>query len=166
MEAILLILKFVVGPVVAVIVTLIVTEPLKTRLAPFIARFGSKKEEGITGNWLATFYYGEDECQYIEAIEISGLLGNFVGHIIPHAQNHADLKQIEDTKPLRLRGEVKDSRFFTGVWFHPNRRNHHQGAFKLLVNTNNEEIKGIWLGYSESKNVVESGRWEWKRIEG
>ncbi len=165
MEAILWILKFIVGPVVAVIVTLTVSEPLKTRLAPIVARFGSKKEEGITGKWLATFYYGKDETPYTEAIEVSGLLGNFVGHIIPNDKNHADLKQIENTKPLRLRGEVKDNRFFTGIWFHPNRHNHHRGAFKLLINTNNEVIKGVWLGYSESKNVVESGRWEWKRIE-
>ncbi len=94
-EIALWLLKFVIGPVVAVVVTLTVSEPLKTRLAPIIARIGSKKEEGITGKWEATFYYGSEEIPYVEAIEVSGLLGNYVGHIIPHNINHEELKKNE-----------------------------------------------------------------------
>jgi hypothetical protein len=165
MEITLWVLKLISGPVVAIIVTLLVSEPLKNKLAPLVARLGTKKEEGITGKWKAIFYYGKEETQYIEVLELSSLLGNIVGHIIPHEINHADLKLVETEKPLRLRGEVKDNRFFAGIWFHPNRQNHHQGAFELLINTNNEEIYGIWLGYSENKNVIESGRWEWQRLE-
>lgn len=164
-EAVFWILKFVIGPVVAIIVTLMVSEPLKTRLAPIVARIGSKKEGSITGKWLATYHFDTEETPRIETIEVSKLLGNYVGHIIPHKRNHNDLKKIENTKCLRLRGEVKDNRFFTGIWFHPNPKNHHQGAFNLLIQTNNEELHGKWLGYNESENVIESGRWEWKRIE-
>jgi hypothetical protein len=91
MEALLWVLKFLVGPVVAVVVTLMVSEPLKTRLSPLVARLGSKKEEGITGIWEATFFYGPDEIPYIEVIQVSALLGNFVGHIQPHERNHKKL---------------------------------------------------------------------------
>lgn len=165
MEASLWILKFIIGPVVAVIVTLLVSEPLKTRLAPIVSRFGSKKQEGITGKWKTTFFYGENEVEYVEVLELSALLGNIVGHVIPHELNHKELKKVESEKPLRLRGEIKDNRFLTGIWFHPSSRNHHQGAFKLLINTNNEAIGGTWLGYSERKNIIEDGRWEWERLE-
>lgn len=165
MESLLWGLKFIIGPVVAVVVTLLISEPLKTRLAPVVARLGSKKEKGITGIWKATFFYGKEGTEYVEVIEISALLGNIVGHVIPHELNHAELRKVENEKPLRLRGEIKDNRFLTGIWFHPNRHNHHQGAFKLLISTNHLEIKGKWLGYSESKNIIESGCWEWDRLE-
>ena len=158
-------LKAIIAPIGAIIITLVISEPLKTRLAPLVARLGSKKEEGVTGKWRATFYYGSEETQYVEIIEVSSLLGSIVGRVVPHENNHEELKKVESSKPLRLRGEVKDNRFFTGIWFHPNRRSHHQGAFELLINTNNEAFNGIWLGYSESKNIVESGRWEWERLE-
>ncbi len=109
------------------------------------------------------FFYGPSETPYVEMIEISSLFGQIVGHIIPYENNQSVLKEVESKKPLRLRGSIKDNRIFTGIWFHPNRKNHHHGAFKLLIDTNNEEIRGIWLGYSESNNAIESGRWEWMR---
>ncbi|SEB14078.1 hypothetical protein SAMN05660964_03784 [Thiothrix caldifontis] len=164
METLLWFLKWVIGPIVGVFVTLLVSEPLKNWLAPLVSKLGSKQEEGITGKWKATFYYGSTEIPYVEMLEISSLFGQVVGHIIPHEDNHSAIKEIEDKKTLRLRGIIKDNRFFTGVWFHPNRKNHHHGAFKLLIDTNNEEIRGIWLGYSESRNKIESGRWEWIRV--
>ena len=160
MELFLFVLKFIIGPVTAVVITLLVREPLKTSLAPLISRFGSKKQEGIIGKWEATFYYGPDEIPYIEGIQISMLFGHYVGHIIPYSKNHEALKKIENSKTLRLRGEIKDNRFFTGIWFHPNRRNHHQGAYEMIIKTNHKEINGIWLGYSERENFIESGRWE------
>lgn len=164
MEIVFWILKWVFGPVVAIIVTLIVSEPLKERLSPLVTRLGSKKEEGITGKWIATFYYGPKELSYAEVIEVSHLFGSVVGRIIPHPLNHPDAKILAPEKPLRVRGSIKDNRFFTGVWLHPSRRSHHHGAFDLIINQDNEHMTGVWLGYSESKNIVESGRWEWKRL--
>jgi hypothetical protein len=60
---------------------------------------------------------------------------------------------------------VKDNRLFTGIWFHPEQRSHYHGAFNLIVRQDNDNIDGIWLGYSESKNIIETGRWIWERIE-
>lgn len=155
----------IVGAIAGVIVTLAIGEPLKEWLAPFVARLGSKKSLGVRGRWEATFYYGPTEEKYVEIIEVSDLFGVIVGRIVPHASNHAAVRKVEMYRPLRVRGAVKDNRFFTGVWLHPNRRSHHHGAFDLIVKTDNEHMEGYWLGYSESKNVIESGRWSWKRLD-
>ena len=44
MEFALFLLKWVIGPIVGVVVTLLVSEPLKYRLAPLVTRLGSKKQ--------------------------------------------------------------------------------------------------------------------------
>jgi hypothetical protein len=95
---------------------------------------------------------------------VSYLLGAIVGRIVPHLSNHEKAREVEHEKPLRIRGSIKDNRFFTGVWFHPNRRNHHHGAFDLLIEESNDHMQGIWLGYSKSRNAIESGIWEWTRL--
>jgi hypothetical protein len=164
MEILTFILKSVAGPIVAVIVTLIVSEPLKDRLAPLIAKLGSKKEQGISGIWKASFLYGKSDDVHIEVIEISVFMGTIVGRIVPHALNEGAAKRTENNRPLRMRGSVKDNRFFTGIWFHPERRSHHHGAFDLIIRQNNWRMEGMWLGYSETKNVIETGRWTWERI--
>ena len=158
-------LKWSVGPVISIIVTLVFSEPLKNRLAPLIARVGSKKDTGFTGTWLATFSYGPSAEAYQEAIQLSTFLGQVVGRIIPHEQNHERLRDVEESAPLRLRGTIKDNRYFTGVWFHPLRRSHYHGAFELLIDQSGEQMRGMWVGYSESKNSIEHGEWTWERID-
>jgi hypothetical protein len=166
MEFVLWIVKWVIGPIVGVIVTLLVSEPLRERLAPLVSRFGSKKEGTVGGTWMATFYHGPTEVAYLEVIEVSHLFGFVVGRITPHELNHIAAQKVAWAKPLRIRGSVKDNRFFTGVWVHPNRLAHHHGAFDLIINQDNEHMSGIWLGYSESQKIIESGRWEWVRLDG
>jgi hypothetical protein len=165
MEIALFVVKWVLGPVLGVVVTLLVSEPLKERLAPLVSQLGSKKEEGVTGLWKASFFYGDPAVQHVQVIEISTLFGSVVGRIIPHELNEGAAKRVQETRPLRVRGTIKDNRFFTGVWFHPERRSHHHGAFDLVVRQNNLQMEGMWLGYSETKNVIETGRWVWERIE-
>ena len=164
MELALWILKFVIGPIVAVIVTLLITDPLKTRLAPLVLRFGSKKQVGVGGRWVATFYFGENETPFVEVIEMSKLLGFVVGRIVPHKLNVGNAKAIQHAKPIRVRGTIKDNRFFTGIWLHPERHSHHHGAFDLVIRQSNVLMEGMWLGYSESRNRVVVGRWEWRRL--
>jgi hypothetical protein len=156
--------KWIAGPIAGIIVTLLFSEPLRERLAPVVLKLGSKKDEGVAGRWVATFYYGQPEVTYVEVIEVSTLLGYVVGRIIPHPLNQGAAKRTERTKPLRVKGTVKDNRFFTGVWLHPERLSHHRGAFDLIIRQTNVNMEGMWLGYSESKNVVETGRWEWRRV--
>ena len=166
MEVIAWLLKWVVGPVVAIVITLLLSDPLKERLAPLVLRLGSKKDEGVTGTWVATFYHGQPEVAYVEVIEVSTLLGYVIGRIVPHPLNQGLAKTTERAKPLRVKGTIKDNRFFAGVWLHPGRLSHHRGAFSLIIRQNNIDMRGMWLGYSESKNVIETGRWEWRRLAG
>lgn len=165
MEVGILLLKWVAGAVVSIVVTLVVSEPLKNWLAPLVAQLGSKQDEGVKGLWLATFYHGQSQKPYVEAIEISKLFGVVVGRIVPHPDNHLAAKKVEQKHPLRLRGSVQDNRYFTGIWFHPNRRSHVHGAFNVIIFQDNEHMNGLWLGYSERQNAIESGKWSWQRLD-
>lgn len=165
MDTVIWLLKAVAAPIIAVVITLIISEPLKERLAPIVMRLGSKRNVGVSGTWVATFFYGPDNVPYVEVIELSHLFGAVVGRIIPSDLNHPEAHRMEVMRPLRVRGTVTDNRFFTGTWLHPGRRSHHHGAFDLIVAQNNEDMDGSWLGYSESKNIIESGRWSWKRLD-
>ena len=166
MEALLWGLKWILGPVVGVVVTLLAREPLKERLAPLVLLLGSKKEDGITGVWVATFWHGTPETEYVEVIEVSLLLGQYVGRIVPHTLNQGAAKRVASGRPVRVRGSVVNNRHFRGEWLHPERRSHHRGTFDLIVRQNNVHMQGMWLGYSESQNVIQAGRWEWKRLPG
>ena len=164
MEAILWGVKWVLGPIVAAIVTLLVREPLKERLAPLILIFGSKRDDGITGLWECRFWHGAPEVEYVEVVEVSLLLGSYIGRIVPHKLNQGAAKRVAESRPIRVRGTVLNNRHFRGEWLHPERRSHHRGTFDLIIRQNNEHLQGMWLGYSESQNVIQAGRWEWKRL--
>jgi hypothetical protein len=163
-EAFLWGMKWVVGPLVGIVVTLLFQEPLKEKLAPVVLRFGYKRDDGITGLWKATFWHGNPEAEYVEVIEVSHLLGSFVGRIVPHELNQGSAKRVAHLRPIRVRGTVTHNRHFRGEWLHPERRSHHRGTFDLIIRQNNLHLQGMWLGYSESMNVVQAGRWEWKRL--
>jgi hypothetical protein len=164
-DILIFLLKYIGGPLLAIVVTLSLTEPIKERLAPLVARFGSKKEDGIQGKWLAIFEFGSPPVQYAEVIEVSSLVGLLVGRIVPDSRNHPSVAKIADSKPVRVRGSLKDHSFFTGVWLHPSKRSHQMGAYQLLVSKSNDSMRGVWLGYSERDNAIESGNWVWKRLD-
>lgn len=164
MEIALWLFKVIAAPIAAIIVTLLFSETLKSWLSPIVLKLGSRKEEGVSGLWTATFFYGKPEISYIEVIELSTLLGYVVGRIVPHTLNQGAAKRVQWVRPLRVKGTVKDNRFFSGTWIHPERLSHHYGAYDLIIRQNNTEMQGMWLGYSESKNIIETGRWEWRRI--
>jgi hypothetical protein len=152
-------------PVVAIVVGLLAAGPITNRLAPTLAKLGSKREEGVGGRWRAVFYYGKQEEEFVEIIEISSVLGMMIGRVIPHGENNPIAKSVEQRRPVRVQGSMKDNTFFTGTWFHPSRRSHHVGAFQLILRRSNTRMEGMWLGYSETKNEVESGRWVWSRLD-
>jgi hypothetical protein len=163
-------LKWIIGPVVGIFVTLLVAEPAKQFLAPMIIRFGSRKREGPTGRWQTTFTYVDkkvdppSEVAIIQVIEVSTLLGSVVGRIIPHASNQGEAKKFQALRPLRVSGSVKDNNYFTGVWLHPDPENGHRGAFCLKLLPDNQAMVGMWLGYSPTGEVVETNRWHWVRL--
>jgi len=165
MEIALWIIKFIVGPVVAVVVTLIVSEPLKDRLAPLVSRLGNKKPEGIAGLWKATYYSGKPVSPHTQVVELSSFFGLVVGRVVPHKLNDDFTRKYEKLRPLRVRGTVARGKRFTGVWFHIDRRALHHGAFDLIIRESNRHMDGQWLGFYEPKSAVETGKWEWERVE-
>jgi hypothetical protein len=87
MATVLLVLKWVAAPLISICITLLLSEPLRERLAPIVARFGTKTEDGITGQWLTTFHYSAEPNPFTEVVEISLLLGGLVGGIVPNSAN-------------------------------------------------------------------------------
>lgn len=156
--------KWVIGPVVGIVIGFLAKEPVRKWLAPKAIKFGMRVGSGINGIWEATFFYGENGTPYIEVIEIKTVFGQVVGNIIPHDRNHENAKKVAEEKPLRIIGTLKDSRYLTGEWYHPNRKNHHHGAYKLLVSLSQEIMEGMWIGYSETRDEIETGRWSWREI--
>lgn len=166
MEFLLLIGKWLAAPVVAIVVTLLFGEPLRERLVPLLYRLGSKKEKGIEGFWRATFVAGARPAQtYVEYIEIRARFGILVGTIYPHPENYLALRDVEMSRPVRVRGQVKDNTFFSGQWVHPIRLSHHMGTFDLVISRNNMTMHGLWLGYSETRKAIESQAWQWERAD-
>ena len=163
MEIVFLLLKWIGGALVSMIITLVASEPLKNWLSPLLSKLGSTKSEGVKGRWLTTFEMNGK--LYTEAIEVSNFLGITVGRVFPHPKNHSEVAKVASKRPIRIRGSVKDNHYFTGIWFHPNRRSHRHGAFELLISRDNEKMIGMWLGYSQSRNVIQGSSWEWYRLD-
>lgn len=166
MELAFTVAKWIVGPVIGVLITITLTEPLRERLLPLLTIWGSKKSPSVIGVWRAEFFFGLERSSYVEIVELKYRLGLIVGRIVPSEENYPDLRKIEHDMPLRVRGAVKDNQFFSGTWFHPLRRSHHTGTFDLLINRGNSRMEGQWLGYSERRNHIESQAWVWTRFEG
>lgn len=165
MELAFTVAKWIVGPVVGVLITVLLTEPLRERLLPLLTIWGSKKSEGVIGVWRAEFFFGDEQNSYVEIVELKHRFGLIVGRIVPSDENYPALRKVEHDKPLRVRGAVRDNQFFSGTWFHPLRRSHHTGTFDLLLNRGNFRMEGQWLGYSERRNQIESQAWVWTRVD-
>lgn len=165
MEIIVTLAKGVAASLAGVLATILIAEPLRERLLPYLTVWGTKKSSGIIGTWRAEFLFGHEGKSHIEIIELKYSLGLIVGKIIPSKENYNEIRKIEHRKPIRVRGSVRDNQFFSGTWFHPLRRSHHTGSFDLLINRNHDHMEGKWLGYSERRNQIESQSWIWTRIE-
>jgi len=155
-----------VGAFCSLIITLIFNEPFKKAFAFIIMKFGPLNNSGISGIWVAKFYYKDANGvnPFTEIIELKESFGIVFGRIIPDNSNYEKIKPYTAKKPLRVRGELVDNRYFTGYWFHPIERNRCHGAFQLLVNIKGNKLTGTWIGFSESQNRVNSGDWVWERV--
>ncbi|MBX3658554.1 MAG: hypothetical protein KF740_08990 [Ramlibacter sp.] len=134
-------------------------------LANRIRYFRRSRKRGIEGQWKATFSMNRDENtqSYVEVIEMTSALGVVEGRIVPDDRNYEALKEQANTKPLRIRGEVGESFYLTGVWFHPLDTHRFMGSFQLLLSPSGKEMRGKWLGFSETLGSIDSGEWVFER---
>ena len=155
----------VIGGLLSIVLTLLFSEPLKRWIAPFIRRLGTSEKRGIEGVWIATFSVARDgvTTEFNEVIELTQSFGMVFGKIKASPENYAALRAIQDRSPLRVRGEFIDNTYFTGLWFHPLDTHRFHGSFQLVLQGSGEEMRGRWIGFSESLRQVDTGRWIWRR---
>ncbi|WP_258097350.1 hypothetical protein [Marinoscillum pacificum] len=142
--------------IISVVIAYVFSNAIKDLFAPWIVKFSRSGGKGINGRWIATFDYGDTELT--EEIEISTFLGTVYGRVTATPE-----KSQKPQKVLRLRGEIADNHYFTGIWYHPIKTNRHHGAFQLLIDLNDKELDGQWLGFSKSQGRIRNGEWNWVR---
>lgn len=149
--------------IIGLLVSVLFGESLKQALIPLIIKTGGEKRS-IVGTWVCTFTYGQNTTQdYIEVIELRKRLGIVVGRVVPDSRNYKTLQSVEKDQPIRIRGEVFRDKYLTGVWFHPIETDRFQGSFQLIISDDKKSMSGKWLGFSASKEIIDSGDWKWER---
>ncbi len=152
---------------IGLLLSLLFGDSLKRGVFAAASKLSLRQSDGLDGLWLATFYFPNPESggeiEYVEVVELQEQFGLVTGRIVPDPRNHTLIKGVEARRPVRLRGQLKDNNYLTGIWLHPRRRAHYHGSFQLIVYPSGDEMDGQWIGFSRSKNQVLSGRWHWQR---
>ena len=151
---------------IGILLTVLFQDQAKVVLATRISRFRKSQKRGVEGDWKATFYVVRDKeaVAYVETIRLRRALGIVVGNITPHEQNYPALRAQETSRPLRLRGEIGEAFFLTGLWFHPLDTHRFSGSFQLLIEPDGHEMRGKWVGFSSSLGTIDSGEWVFERM--
>ena len=155
------------GIVISSIVSVILSDKIMFGLDRLFIKLGMLKISDITGLWKATFIMGngKNKAEYTEIILLKKRFGTIYGYIANDSRNYERLQSVMGKMPVRLKGFLADNRYFTGFWYHPIETYRYHGSFQLLVEPNFVKMKGQWIGYSESKQVINSGLWTWEKIE-
>ena len=153
-----------VGAIISLPVGVILEDPIRNFFGYLVCR-ANKQNVDIDGKWVAVFTMNINgvEQSYEELILLSTKFGRTRGIILPSARNYNAVRSVHRSKPLRVVGQLSDSFYFTGVWYHPVEQSRHRGAFQLIVSTTGSKMDGQWLGYSRRMSDIESGSWRWKR---
>ena len=124
-----------------------------------------RRNNALVGKWKASFNYIKNDTVniYTEIIQLNRKGGKVIGHIIEDDRNYERLRLVHRSHPLRLEGEFRENRFFTGTWYHPIETNRFFGSFQLQLETTNRLV-GVWIGLSEAKNAIDNGKWEWNKL--
>jgi hypothetical protein len=151
--------------VISSIISVLLSEQILSFAGSLMMKVGIKPKINLNGIWKATFTISKDdgEKSYTEIIRIKSGLGRVYGSIEPDERNYAELKDHMEAKPLRIKGELLDNRYLTGFWYHPIQTNRTQGTFQMILYPDTKEMRGLWMGYSVSGNIIEGGEWVWKK---
>ena len=166
MEVLIWLLGAIGSAFIGILLTILFQDQAKVVLATRISRLRKTQKRGIEGVWKATFYVvrGKEAVAYVETIRLRHALGIVVGNITPHKQNYPALRAQETRLPLRLRGEIGETFYLTGLWFHPLDTHRFSGSFQLLIDPDGHEMRGKWVGFSSTLGAIDSGEWVFERM--
>ena len=153
--------------IVSSIVSVILSDKIIFGIDRLFVRLGISKYSNINGLWKATFIMGngKNKTEYAEIILLKKRFGTIYGYIANDNRNYERLQSVMNRNPLRLKGFISDNRYFTGLWYHPIETYRYHGSFQLLIEPNFIKMNGQWIGYSESKQIINNGMWIWDKIE-
>ena len=153
--------------IISSIVSVFLSDKLIQGFNAVFLKLGLSKSGDISGVWKATFVMGKGskKTEYTEIIRLSNRLGIIWGRIEPHSLNYLALRPYMEQKPLRVKGSLIDSRFFTGYWYHPIESYRFHGSFQLLIDGSMMKMTGQWIGYSTSGKEIDNGMWVWKKMD-
>lgn len=156
----------IIGILISSLISVIFSEEIINAIGIFLSKYDLKKKCEIEGDWLAEFTLIENNniSHFKETIRLVKRLGIYYGYNVPNPNNHDELKKVEQNQPLRIKASLSENKFLTGNWYHPNRQSRFHGSFQMLIVMNTDKMYGIWTGYSESKNEIDSGKWNWKKL--
>ncbi|NOW98744.1 hypothetical protein [Mucilaginibacter sp. SG564] len=151
------------GILISAIVSALFSESIVQGLGKLLSKIDLPQRADIEGLWHVEFTmsHNGELVTYREAINVVKRLGTIYGYNVPDAENHELLKLVELNEPLRIKAIIIDNRFITGTWYHPDRKSRFHGSFQLKLGLSGKSMKGVWTGYRESTNLIESGDWLW-----
>lgn len=154
----------IIGVIVSSVISVIFSDKIIQGVRRIMLRFGILKDVDLSGKWVATFYLNEKNA-YQEIIIIKHRVGLVYGHIEPDDRNYNSLKSVMDKKPLRIRGNINDNRYFTGFWYHPLVTRRYHGSYQMLIYPNSVHMEGKWIGFSETSQTIDYGKWVWDKLQ-
>jgi hypothetical protein len=154
---------------IGIVLTLLFGDALKNATFSLMSKLSLHDEDGLNGVWIATFYYPHPDTgastPFTEAIRLEERLGMVTGRVVDDPHNTPREGRAKSKNPVRLRGQLKDNNYLSGIWLHPSRQAHYHGSFQLIVYPSGNDLRGQWIGFSQTKNEVVADRWEWVRAE-
>jgi hypothetical protein len=151
---------------------------------PNILRRGPKKQQSITGEWIAVFTLERDGVveQYCEEIVFGQVIGTMIANerMLNSPMQNIEISNSDETvkpnekidardKVSRVMGTHKHSCFY-GTWFHPAPDRLDEGVYFLRVAHNNGVLEkdmvmdGNWIGNTQGKKGSK-GIWRWARFD-
>lgn len=148
------------------VISIILSDKILFALDRLFVRLGISRYSNIAGLWKATFVmgHGKNKEEFEEIILLKKRFGRIYGFIADDPRNHQRLQSLKGKKPLRLIGYLSDNRYFTGFWYHPIETYRFHGSFQLLLEPNFIKMNGQWIGYSESKQIIDNGLWLMEKL--
>ena len=62
-----------------------------------------------------------------------------------------------------IRARVENNSYISGTWFDEKSGQVYYGAFQARIEVNQQDVNGVWIGFSRSHSKINTGSWKWCR---